>query len=157
MRRPTTYILTMVTAVALLVGGTAAAGRELIVPMTAKQISTANAAATSVATFQKLQDANVTLPQGGINDLHIQFDLPGLSGDGILIFKLRSTGNTTFQFCINDAGTLSFTHPATPTRSFHEIYPFSTLREQANSLTMAVSGDGTVTVSDIIILYRTTI
>src|SRR5262245_7458530 len=118
----------------------------------------ATASTPNVAAFYATQDPNVYLGRdGGPNDLHLQFDLPGLSGQGILFFKFVPTGTSTLQVALNDAGTLAWNVTTSPVGSFHEIYPFSALREQGNHLTIGTTGGGEVTISDIVLLYGTTI
>ena len=111
-----------------------------------------------------IQDSNITLPQqGGSNDIEFPlFALPGLAGHGTLFFRLRGFGRTTFQFFLNNSGTQAFQVDTSPSRSYHEVFPLSTLKAENNQLVMAitpVSGEplGSVTLSDVVIFYEATI
>ena len=110
----------------------------------------------AVATFVSIQDENVIIPpEEGlpINDIHRQFNAPGLAGPGLLLFRLTVLEPCTFSFSINEAPTLSHNLQPSSSRSFHELYPLSTLREDGNQLTMVVR-NGRVVVSDIVFLYQ---
>jgi uncharacterized delta-60 repeat protein len=110
-----------------------------------------------------IQDANISIGGGETsNDVHFPpFDLPGLSGGGILLFRFRPSGRSRLQVAFNSVPTQTFTLDSGDPRSFHEIYPLSALREENNELSMAVtpvSGAelGSVVISDVIILYGAT-
>jgi hypothetical protein len=111
-----------------------------------------------VAAFVTIRDANFTIPdpeaQLPVNDIHFQFGLPGFTpAPGVLSFRLSPLEPSTFSFRINNAPPLVHNVDTSPSRSFHEIYPASTLREDDNELTMFV-GEGRVVFSDVVFFYQ---
>ena len=101
-------------------------------------------------------------PKSGISDRHFQaLEFPGLiESASVIFFRTRHTGRPSFSVRINQASLTRFTFTAAdpPERSWHEIIPArvpsgSTLAAQNNELIFAVSGNGTVTFGDVVILY----
>ncbi len=107
-------------------------------------------------------DSAVTIPPvgGGVNDHHYQnIDAPGVntSQSAVLFFKMSSTGTPRLRIRIGSVNVVDTTFDKTPTRTFSEIIPSSALSAADNELTVAVTGNGNVTISDIVILYPATI
>ena len=115
-----------------------------------------------VAVFASIQDDTKTLPEPNAkNDIEFRFPLPGLSGHGVLFFRLQANGRSRFQFGLNNANQV-IKVDTSPSRSIHEMYPLSTLVENENVLTFAIAPDGTaqlgsVTISDVVLLYHVTV
>jgi hypothetical protein len=102
-------------------------------------------------------ELGVTVPNaGGLSDSHIQgIHAPGLvAGPAVLFFRTRHNKTPKFSVRLNTTRltdeTLSGDGGA---RSWHEIIPQGALRAADNELTLAVTGDGSVTFSDVVILY----
>jgi|RhiMetdeSRZDD1v2_1073273.scaffolds.fasta_scaffold1587918_1 hypothetical protein len=113
----------------------------------------------TVANFVSIRDANVTIPSsdtGGLNDIHLQdIDLPGLSrGPAILFYRLRPKGRCTLQVRINGTVLAKQNLDTSPALSFHEIFFSTELKENGNELTVSVSGEGSVVVSDFVIFFQ---
>ena len=110
-----------------------------------------------------LQDGNQNLPaESGHPAIHFQFELPGVSGAGVLFFRLRVSARSKLRIFLNEAPTLVFNLETSEPGSFHEIYPFSTLSEGNNQLTIEIAptddGElGSFTISDVMILYQVTV
>ena len=111
---------------------------------------------TQVARYITLADSGFTIPDAAnpLNDRHLQdINAPGVVGgsSSVLFFRTTCSGNPTFSVRLNGDFTLQLT-PSTPgPHAWHEVV--TSLKEKANELTLAVSGQGRVTFSDIVILY----
>jgi hypothetical protein len=112
-----------------------------------------------IADFVAIQDHGSTLPdpKTGINDVHFPpFDAADVSGaPAILAFRVESKGDVVLSGSLN--GTLLFQQPfkTTPVRSWHEVISTSGLvQATGNNLTLAVTGQGNVTVSDVILYFQ---
>ena len=112
-----------------------------------------------MAGFVAIQDHGSTIPdpETGINDVHFPpFDAPGVSGaPAILAFRMESNGDVVLSADLN--GRLLFQQPfsTTPVRSWHEVISTSGIvQATGNNLTLAVSGQGSVTVSDVVLLFQ---
>lgn len=105
------------------------------------------------ATGITIPDPNAQLP---VSDRHIRdIHAPGLLKGSlpIIMFRTIPTGTPSFSVRLNSTRlsqqTLSESHPMT----WHEIIPTGALRQENNELTLAVSGEGTVRFTDIVIFY----
>jgi hypothetical protein len=111
----------------------------------------------SIADFVVIQDHGITIPHDGINDFHFDpFSAPGAVGPpSILTFRLKSTGRPQLTVLLNNVALVrdAQLEPG-PDRSWHET--ITQLRVQAtdNLLDMGINGDGSVTVSDIVLFYQ---
>jgi len=104
----------------------------------------------------------VPSPAFPLSDRHIQdIDFPGVIESASAIFyRTRHTGKPTFSVVMNGALLTRFTFSDRdpPERGWHEIIPArvpggSTLKPDKNELVFGVSGEGTVTFGDVVILY----
>ena len=112
-----------------------------------------------IADFVAIQDHGSTIPhpQTGINDVHFPpFDAPDVSGaPAILAFRVESKGDVVLSASLN--GRLLFQEPfkTTPVRSWHEVISTSGIvQATGNNLTLAASGQGSVTVSDVVLHFQ---
>jgi hypothetical protein len=96
------------------------------------------------------------------SDRHIQsIEFPGVvQVASVIFYRTRHTGLPAFSVRINSTSLTqyTFTKSDPPERCWHEIIPAGvggqpTLMAQNNELTFAVSGDGSVTFGDVVILY----
>jgi hypothetical protein len=113
--------------------------------------------ARTVADFVAIQDHGSTLPhpQTGRREVQFAFGAPDVWGaPAMLAFRLESTGEVVLRAQLN--GSLLFEQPlrTTPVRSFHELVSTRIVRPSGNELTMAVSGQGSVTVSDLVLHFQ---
>lgn len=96
-------------------------------------------------------------PAAGISDRHIQqIHAPGLLNGSfpVILFRTRHTGRPRFSVRLNATPLTQLTFETDqPIHSFHEIIPAGALKPQDNELTFNVSGNGTVTFGDVVILY----
>jgi hypothetical protein len=104
-------------------------------------------------------DAGFTIPDPVLqqSDRHIQdIHAPGLIGGSlpVIFFRTRHTGNPTFSVRLNTTPLIQHTLAESGPHSWHEIVPAVALKPQNNELTLGVSGEGVVTFSDVVILYR---
>src|SRR5262245_9242039 len=112
-----------------------------------------------IANFVAIQDHGSTVPhpQTGARDVHLPpFDAPDVSGaPAILAFKVESKGDVVLSGSLN--GTLLFEQPfkTTPVRTWHEVISTPGLVHAArNDLMLAVKGQGSVTVSDVVLHFQ---
>ena len=101
-----------------------------------------------------IPDPNAPLP---VNDLHIEdIDAPGLLAGSVSVIYYRTshTGHPSFSVRLNETRLTSQNLSGDGPLSWHEIVPSNALLAEDNLLTLAVSGDGAVTFSDIVILYQ---
>jgi hypothetical protein len=99
-------------------------------------------------------DPNATLP---LSDRHIlEIHLPGLVVDApaVIFYRTSHTGNPSFTVHLNPTRLTSHAFGDVGPNSWHEIIPARVLKPEHNELTLAVSGEGSVTFSDIVILYQ---
>ena len=94
----------------------------------------------------------------GLNDRHLQqIHAPGLLGGSapVILFRTRHTKLPRMSVRLNSTPLTQFTFTAAdpPERSWHEIIPAGALKPQGNELVFSVSGQGTVTFGDVVILY----
>jgi hypothetical protein len=103
-------------------------------------------------------DAGFTIPNptSPATDRHIQqIHLPGLVTGPlpVLFFRTTHTGTPEFSVRVNTTNVFRLALPTGAIHSWHEILPAGALRAQDNEMTLSVSGEGVVTVSDIVVLY----
>ena len=99
-------------------------------------------------------DPNAPLP---VSDRHIQdIDAPGVIGDlmTVIVFRTKHTGSPSFSVRLNATRLIQQTLTTEGPHTWHEVVPAGALRETGNELTFAVgTGEGSVTFSDVVILY----
>lgn len=91
-----------------------------------------------------------------VNDLHIQdINAPGLVAGSlpVILFRTTHTGSPSFSVRLNSTRLTLHTFADVGPYTWHEIVPKGALKAEGNVLTLAVSGDGAVTFSDIVIFY----
>ncbi len=97
--------------------------------------------------------AALPISDRNIRDIHA----PGLKNGSlpVILFRTAHTGSPTFSVRLNATRLTQHTFPAldTGSRSWHEIVTAGALKPENNELTFAVSGDGDVTFSDVVIFY----
>ena len=117
---------------------------------------------TQVARFVTVagSGAGFTVPDPAsplpISDQHIQgIDAPGLTGGSlpVIMFRTTHTGSPSFSVRLNTTRLTQHTFAAVGPYTWHEIVPKGALKPAGNELTLAVSGDGSVRFSDIVIFY----
>jgi hypothetical protein len=96
-------------------------------------------------------------PESGINDRHLQFDVPGLVERSHAVVFLGTTPHTaevSFTVRLNNWPHL-VKHTVTEGRiqSWHAVTPPGALKPEKNELVLAVSAGGNMTFSDVFILY----
>jgi hypothetical protein len=115
---------------------------------------------TRVARFVTVAGSGFTIPDPNaplpVSDRHIQdIDAPGVVGNtfAVIFYRTDHTGSPTFTVRLNTTRLTAhaFGHPGPD--SWHEVIPPGVLKAEDNELTLAVSGEGSVTFSDIVILY----
>lgn len=100
-----------------------------------------------------IPDPDADLP---ISDRHIQgIHAPGLVNGSppVIFFRTSHTGNPAFSVFLNSTRLIQHVFSDVGPFTWHEIIPSGALKSEANDLTLAVSGDGSVRFSDIVILY----
>lgn len=98
----------------------------------------------------------VTVPNP-LSDHHFQnIHAPGLEERTIpvIFFRTRHTGRPTFKVRLNSTDLTQHTFVNDNLHSWHELIPAGALKPENNEVTLSVSGSGSVTFSDILILYR---
>ena len=103
-------------------------------------------------------DAGFTIPSPSSpeSDRHIQqIHLPGLVVGQlpVLFFRTAHSGSPELSIRVNATSVFRLHLPGGDRHAWHEILPAGALREADNEMVLAVSGEGSVTVSDIVILY----
>lgn len=102
-------------------------------------------------------DTATTVPgPSGISDHHYQgIQAPGLvtSRSWVLFYKVNPDGTPTLSIRINSTPVVNVTFAEGPQRALQEIIPGTALHAADNELTVAVTGNGSVSISDIVILY----
>lgn len=97
------------------------------------------------------------------SDRHIQgIHAPGLINGSlpVIFFRTTHTRSPSPSLSPSFSVRLNLTHVTQQTlsdagpHSWHEIVPAGTLKPENNELTFAVTGDGSVTFSDVVILYK---
>jgi hypothetical protein len=111
---------------------------------------------TQIARYITIADSGFTIPDAANpqSDRHIQgINAPGATSgsSSVLLFRTMCFGKPTFSVRLNSDFTLQLT-PSTPgPHAWHEVV--SSPKQTGNELTFAVSGQGQITFSDIVILY----
>jgi hypothetical protein len=98
-------------------------------------------------------DSTAPLPS---TDHHIQdIHAPGLVNGSlpVIFFRTSHAGSPSFSVRLNSAVLTQHTLSDSGPHNWHEIIPAGALKSAANELTLAVTGDGSVRFSDILILY----
>jgi hypothetical protein len=100
-----------------------------------------------------IPDPNAPLP---VSDRHLQdVDAPGVvaSAFAVVFYRTDHTGSPTFSIRLNNTRLTAHAFGHLGPDSWHEVVPPNVLKAEDNELTLAVSGEGSVTFSDIVILY----
>jgi hypothetical protein len=120
----------------------------------------------SFAQFVAIRDDLFLLPDpanSSINDLHIKnIDCHGVerSRSALLLFRLKVNNVVRLLMHFNDHEHIvdyNFDPPepeATRPRSWHEVIPGNHLKDTDNVLTIAVQGEGSVEISDLVVVYH---
>jgi hypothetical protein len=98
----------------------------------------------------------LTIPDP-LSDHHFQrIHAPGLINGSlpVIFFRTRHTRSPSFSVRLNATLLTQHTFANDGPHSWHEIIPAGALKPQDNELVVGVSGDGNVTFSDVVILYK---
>jgi hypothetical protein len=114
-----------------------------------------------VARYLPLSESvgGITIPDpgSGINDRHLQFDVPGLvEGSHAVVFLGTTPHSAEVSFTVrlnNLAHLVKHTVTEGRIQSWHAVTPPGALKPVKNELVLAVSGEGSMTFSDVFILY----
>lgn len=103
-------------------------------------------------------DAGFLIPSDAhpLGDLHIQgLDAPGVANGmpALLLFRTEYTKGARFSVRLNSSSEFRFEARESAAKSWHELVAPGVLREQDNTLTLAVGPEGQVVFSEIAILY----
>ena len=116
---------------------------------------------TEVARYVAVPDTaggfTVPDPVSQSSDRHFQkIHAPGLLSGSlpVILFRTRHTARPRFSVRLNSTMLTQHTFADEGPHSWHEIIPGIALKLQDNELTFAVSGQGTVVFSDVVILYK---
>ncbi len=115
---------------------------------------------TTLADYTVIQDTSVSLPKdNGDIDSDFKFSAPGVD-DGIravLMFRINPAPDpsVTLEMNLNGTSLLTTTFTTDPQRGWLEVVPSGVLLENGNILTLTQTGDGSVSVSDLVIFYQT--
>ncbi len=115
---------------------------------------------TRVARFVTVSgtENGVTVPdQSGIGDRHIRaIHAPGLvvGAQAVIFYRTKHTQTPSFSVRLNATRLTAESLGQAGSQSWHEIIPPGALKPQDNELTLAVTGNGSVTFSDVVILYQ---
>jgi len=108
--------------------------------------------------YTVIQDTSVTLPKsnGDIDHDYPKFGAAGLAGGRpILMFRVNPAGTAELKVTLNNSDVLTQTFDTDPQRSWHEIIDDGVLKESDNVLTITRNdGSGSLTVSDVVVLYQ---
>jgi hypothetical protein len=101
--------------------------------------------------------AGITIPdpESLINDRHLQFDVPGLIEASQAVVSLGTTPHTadvSFTVRLNNSQLVKHTAEGR-IQSWQAVTPPGALRREKNELVLAVSGTGSITFTDVFILY----
>lgn len=107
--------------------------------------------------YTDFQDDAVTLPNArGDIDKEVDFATPDVKANknGVLTFEANpSEGNPTLELSINGHRVYSRTYFSSVERVVQEHFPQSILQTD-NTLRIRVTGEGSVTTSDFLVLYK---
>ena len=108
--------------------------------------------------YTVVQDSSVTLPKsnGDIDHDYPKFGAAGLgAGRSILMFRVNPAGEAELKVTLNNAEVLTTTFSTDPQRSWHEVIDDGVLKDSDNVLTITRNdGSGSLTVSDVVMLYQ---
>jgi hypothetical protein len=93
---------------------------------------------------------------GGISDRHFRdIKAPGVIPQisPVIFFRTMNTGTPSFSVRLNESPLIRQSFTSAEPSSWHEIIPAGSLRAEGNELTFAVNGQGSVTFSEVVILY----
>ena len=113
-----------------------------------------------IADFVVIRDHGVTIPHDNLNDFHFDpFNAPGAAGSpSVLSFRLKSTGSPQLTVLLNDVALVTDQQlEPGPDRSWHETITQLRIQPTANVLDMGIKGDGSVTISDVVLFYQATV
>lgn len=98
--------------------------------------------------------AGLPLSDRHFQDIHAPGLIPG--SQPVIFFRTAHTKKPRFSVRLNSTPLTqhSFSGSETIPHAWHEIVPAGALKPADNELTFAVSGDGDVRFSDVVILYR---
>ena len=71
-----------------------------------------------------------------------------------IIYNTSHSGSPSFSVRLNATRLTGHELSDAGPHSWHEVIPTGVLKPESNELTLAVSGNGSVTFSDIVILYQ---
>ncbi|GAA2629926.1 hypothetical protein [Paractinoplanes durhamensis] len=115
----------------------------------------------TIADYVVVQDSSETLPKsnGDIDHDFGKFSATGLaSGRTVLMFRVNPSGTATLEVTLNGTSLLTQTFDTEPQRSWHEVIDDGILQATNNVLTVTrTAGPGSITVSDLVILYQATV
>jgi hypothetical protein len=115
---------------------------------------------TRVARFVTVAgtENGVTVPgPSGTSDVHIQaIHAPGVvvGAPAVIFFRTKHAQAPSFSVRLNATRLTAESLSQAGPHSWHEIIPPGALKPQDNELTLAVTGSGSVTFSDVVILYQ---
>lgn len=95
-------------------------------------------------------------PNFPISDRHlIGIHAPGLAAGApaVIVYRTTHTGSPSFSIRLNAHRLTLHTLAGAGPHTWHEIVPPGALKPEHNEITLAIGGEGTVTFSDIVILY----
>jgi hypothetical protein len=112
---------------------------------------------TRVARYVTVSGSGVTIPgPDGQSDRHIRdVNAPGVvpGAFAVVFYRTDHTGSPAFTIRLNATRLTAHAFAGPGPHGWHEVVPPGVLKPEDNELTLAVSGEGTVTFSDIVILY----
>jgi len=116
----------------------------------------------TIADYTVIQDTSVTLPK---DNGDIDHDFPAFTATdvsagsrSVLMFRVNPDGNATLEVTLNGTSVLTQAFDTEPQRSWHEVIEANLLKETGNVLTVSrTSGSGSLTVSDLVLMFQATI
>src|SRR5262249_33178308 len=113
---------------------------------------------TMAVDYRTFQDGNIELPKSnGDIDADLEFSTPNVDTTKNGVFSLEvnpTSGSPTLNVILNDTSILTETFGNNVKRVLQENFDQSIL-QASNTLTLTVTGDGTVNMSDGHVLYKT--
>jgi hypothetical protein len=108
--------------------------------------------------YTVIEDNSVTLPKsnGDIDHDYPKFGAAGLAdGRSILMFRVNPDNTAELVVSLNGTNVVTQTFDTEPQRSWHEVIDDGVLKDSDNILTITRnSGSGSLTVSDVVVLYQ---
>ena len=114
----------------------------------------------NVANYTVIDESPPTLPKdSGAIDHRIEFDAPGVSpgGRSILLLRVKPNGDANLEAAVNGTNVVDVELGDDVERTLHEVIPANLLQASGNELQLRVKGAGEVTMSDVALLFKTTI